>query len=549
MSFDASVEGGGSSAGNQKEMFAIPDRVKAGTAEKTWYQLRKNVYTKQDELADAKESGADPNKLAKLEKKVGSLEKQFQILELVQATHDLQLHSQIANQSESSQPIPDTKDLSALSAANILEELRNRWESKLSTTTDPQEQKKLEGILEAGWDLDGMLVQESLSTSTEASATQTDSSKGSATEKPPEQQSSEQIGAGTAGAVEYRLVHGMKMQQISRLQARVEGNDERVFDGKITLLERQLSLLESVRQDHQIDAIELKLVPANTEIPTSHIMADLASSMLMENLVPVIDQLADEYKNDPQKLADIKISQQAAANLDVMLVQESQRVPQNVGEDEAPRIVETKSQIEPEEDLAAMEKRAAELAVVTRAIGKGHLYGMLYPVDKTMGIGHYAGMGFNHGRPVEGDQDAYRSLQKELLPKIPNREINDNRWNERRQVWMVGEHDGQTEYTYYMPTESTWDTRPGIMVMMKVSLPSNVALQIDQMVEKNPLFPNTYFKALFPGIVGEDPTNKIKRKESIDLAIVDARKHPGYEANPEAVETAEIKPYPKPIPY
>jgi hypothetical protein len=98
-----------------------------------------------------------------------------------------------------------------------------------------------------------------------------------------------------------------------------------------------------------------------------------------------------------------------------------------------------------------------------------------------------------------------------------------------------------THYTCQMPHIPPNDDRPGHHVRLDFVVPPDVANQLDQAVSANPLFADRFFQAVFPGIVGEDYKTHIKRKPATELAVIDNRdpKH----------KTAEIKPYPQPIPY
>lgn len=235
------------------------------------------------------------------------------------------------------------------------------------------------------------------------------------------------------------------------------------------------------------------------------------------------------------------------------------------------------------------EQRIAELARVTRQEGMGQLYGHTYPFDKAVGsTGYYPGMGFIKGESVVGNYDKYKELFEVVgAAQAPQHEVFDPYVNKGRQVWVIagdyratkteiwqkrvkgglfglgekivtheeqktrsykgerGELHGENgwrSYSYFMLTENPGDVRVGVGTMMNIVVPPEIAQKIDKEVEADPMFPDRYFKALFPGVVGENPNTYIKRKEATEIAVVDLRKDP-------AGRTGEVRPYSQPIKY
>lgn len=101
-------------------------------------------------------------------------------------------------------------------------------------------------------------------------------------------------------------------------------------------------------------------------------------------------------------------------------------------------------------------------------------------------------------------------------------------------------YNGWKRYDYYMPAYNDKDMRSGIFVMMSLAVPPEIAAQIDEQVEKNPYFPDAYFKALYPDLtVGEDVKQHLKRKPATEIEVVDNTKR----------LSRQVRKYPTPIPY
>lgn len=101
------------------------------------------------------------------------------------------------------------------------------------------------------------------------------------------------------------------------------------------------------------------------------------------------------------------------------------------------------------------------------------------------------------------------------------------------------------QYDYFMPVDNTdYLDRRRLNVTMSIVVPPDIAVQIDEQVNKNVYFPDTFFKALYPNTVAPtDLMHDIKREEATQLQIVDFRQKPykRYEK--------DVRKYPQPIPY
>lgn len=104
-----------------------------------------------------------------------------------------------------------------------------------------------------------------------------------------------------------------------------------------------------------------------------------------------------------------------------------------------------------------------------------------------------------------------------------------------------GENDW-TQYDYYMPVDNSYDINNhwGNFVNMSIAVPPNLAVKINKEVEENIYFPDAFFKALYPGHIGQDTKENIKRIQATELLVVDLIEKP---------PTSEIRKYPQPIPY
>lgn len=258
----------------------------------------------------------------------------------------------------------------------------------------------------------------------------------------------------------------------------------------------------------------------------------------------------------------------------------SQQTQPEIPKEDETKVEQVKQEIE--------EQRVAELARTTKREGMGQLCGMTYPLDrKTQGPGYYPGMGFIKGETIDGDPQKYRELFEVVGGSTPQHEIRNPYENKNRQVWTTKEYkatkteirhervkgglfglgektvthseervksfrgkggelrgeNGWRQYTYDMLTETPFDTRPGVSVQMNVAVPPELAQKIDREVEMNAMFPDRYFKALFPGAVGKNGETHIKRKPATELAIVDLRK------DPTGRKVEAIKQYPTQIEY
>lgn len=96
------------------------------------------------------------------------------------------------------------------------------------------------------------------------------------------------------------------------------------------------------------------------------------------------------------------------------------------------------------------------------------------------------------------------------------------------------------QYDYRMIIEYPYDTRSGTFVNMSVAVPPDIANQIDDQVAKNIYFPDAFFKALYPGYIGPDAKQDVKRIQATELEVIDLLGKP---------PKSEIRKYPQPIPY
>jgi len=95
-------------------------------------------------------------------------------------------------------------------------------------------------------------------------------------------------------------------------------------------------------------------------------------------------------------------------------------------------------------------------------------------------------------------------------------------------------------YDYRMIIEYPYDARSGTMVNMSVAVPPDIAIQIDEQVTRNVYFPDAFFKALYPGYIGPDAKQDVKRREATELEVIDLVGKP---------PTRELRKYTQPIPY
>lgn len=256
---------------------------------------------------------------------------------------------------------------------------------------------------------------------------------------------------------------------------------------------------------------------------------------------------------DPQEAAKLEFQIKCARNLQVMLFDEEARIKQNTQSEKTQPTTDsqekqplqptkqtetstaraTEVQQETQTPQERFEQRAKELAEATRREGIGQMYGFVYPLDKNILKGFAAGMGFDRGQIVQGQQNAdpyqARALQKRIAAHFPPQEVRDAYDHQERQIWMMEQYhpdSNMQRITYDMYTESPYETRPGVGVMLNVVVPNELANQINAAVRENPNFADAYFKAIFPDVVGQDGLTRIRRKRATELLILDQRQNP-----------------------
>lgn len=237
-----------------------------------------------------------------------------------------------------------------------------------------------------------------------------------------------------------------------------------------------------------------------------------------------------------------------------------------------------------------LERKAAELAKATREQGLGNLFGKFPP--RVSPPGGFRGTGdfiqgenipsndratlmFQYGHFGTASYPIYASAMSGTQPNVdrpiwntrnyvPLKEyvyINEPITRERRKSFFRVEKYQDTKrvkkftgnlfnyhgkhgepdwvrYDYIMGLFNyPYDSRPAF-VMMTVAVPPDLAVQIDEQVDKNAYFPDAFFQAVYPGYVGQDTHKDIRRKPAKEIEIVDDR-----------TGSKKIVQYPQPIPY
>lgn len=237
-----------------------------------------------------------------------------------------------------------------------------------------------------------------------------------------------------------------------------------------------------------------------------------------------------------------------------------------------------------------LEQKAAELAKATREKGMGYIYGKFPPRVRPPGgfthTGNFiqgedipssdrATLMFTYGNLGTASYPIYASAMSGLQPNVgrpiwntrnfvPPEEyvyVREPITRERRKPFFRVEKYQDTRrvkkltgnlfnyhgkhgepdwvrYDYIMGLFNyPYDSRPAF-VMMTVAVPPDLSVQIDEQVERNVYFPDAFFKALYPGYVGQDTHKDIRRKPAKEIEIVDDR-----------TGSKKIVQYPQPIPY
>jgi serine/threonine protein phosphatase PrpC len=130
----------------------------------------------------------------------------------------------------------------------------------------------------------------------------------------------------------------------------------------------------------------------------------------------------------------------------------------------------------------------------------------------------------------------------------------DNAYSTSRKA-IDASQENWTQYSYSMPIINQRATRGGAFVAMNVAVPPSITERIDAMMDPaspnyDPTFMDKYFKALYPGYVGDDASEYIKRRPATELMIKDFRMPDGsiYSGRSHGVEP-QIVQYPQEIPF
>lgn len=233
----------------------------------------------------------------------------------------------------------------------------------------------------------------------------------------------------------------------------------------------------------------------------------------------------------------------------------------------------TQEDSKPEKSSGELENRAKELAILTKNRDIGQRLGYQSPIDKNIQYpGFYPGKGFILGDEVAGGEREYGKLQELIVPTGDRGPSLDSKQTQRQLLlikkytppvrkWRTevgglfrkryeeheemvtfnrkhGEEDW-VQFTYFMYIQHY---RPGTTIELNVAVPPDLAKQIESAIQDDPYFPDRYFKALFPGMFGEDKKVFLTRYPATELLVVDRRENPQNTAG-------ELKHYPQPIPY
>lgn len=109
-----------------------------------------------------------------------------------------------------------------------------------------------------------------------------------------------------------------------------------------------------------------------------------------------------------------------------------------------------------------------------------------------------------------------------------------------------GKHgeDGWIHYVYIQPEDPCFDfaRRPGTELDLHITVPPDIAKEIDTQVNADPYFIDNYQKALYPDLIGDNPETHVKRTPATELLVVD------YRENPKNTQ-GKIIAYPQSLPY
>jgi hypothetical protein len=186
----------------------------------------------------------------------------------------------------------------------------------------------------------------------------------------------------------------------------------------------------------------------------------------------------------------------------------------------------------------------------TRMLIWGHFGTAIYPIK----TGAMSGIQPNVGRPIWNTRNYVPT--KDRKREVQTLERKEKKWlglrteivKEQKVVRVPtdtltnyhGKH-GESDWIRYEYATGLfnypYDSRPAF-VMMTVVVPPDLAVQIDEQVEKNVYFPDAFFQAIYPGYVGQDTHKDIRRKPAKELEIINDR-----------TGVKKVVQYPHPIPY
>lgn len=393
------------------------------------------------------------------------------------------------------------------------------------------------------------------------------------------------IQPGSAEAIAQRLQNAIDMHrraldrpetQIDTSSGRQRLSDQLRSERKTLDKVIDMKTLELVREE--IDELTETYGYAHHETPYMYQFSyKKAEKMSTGEAADRIDGLVHGWEEtlpntkDPQEAAKLEFEIKCARSLQVMLFDEESRAKQNTQSEKAQpttgsQVVEkqppqparqtetsttrtTEVQEETQTSQERLEQRAKELAEATRREGIGQMYGYVSPLDKNAPSGFFAGIGFDKGQVIQGQQNndinQGVALRKRIVTRFPPPEVRDPYDYPERQIWMMGQYPPDSKMqkiTYDMYTETPYDTRPGVGVMLNAVVPNELANRINAAVRENPNFADAYFKAIFPDAVGQDGSTHIRRKRATELLILDQRE------NPRNMQGETVK-FPQPIEY
>ena len=204
----------------------------------------------------------------------------------------------------------------------------------------------------------------------------------------------------------------------------------------------------------------------------------------------------------------------------------------------------------PRDSEDELKSKARELAASTRAKGMGLVHGHFprsYQDGKLKGA--FDRLGFSLGADLD-DKTSYQTRIKLFREASRTWEPGIHTWTSSSEV-AYGDNElsplaqsGWIKYSFDMPVDTIYDqyNRRGTNIRLYTFVPPEIATQIDEAVAQNPLFPNEYFQALYPDLIGTETDTHLKRLPATKLVKIDYRT-----SSTKPQET--IVDYPEPIPY